>query len=393
LNPKKGEYSNRGVSSCRDLAGGGEMTSELAELSAVISDIYDAAIDARLWEQALGSICAFVGGSSAALLWHDSAAERSEALHLFNVDPYYLRLYFEKYVSLNPMFPAATFVDEGVVIADEDIMPRAELNKTRFYKEWIAPQGTLGALSVNLEKGTLRASMINVRMTVPLRQEMRRRLGLLVPHLQRAVAIGRLFDQKSAEADALTEALDHVEAAVILVGAKGKIIFRNAVAEKMLRDGIVVQETGNALSAVLPTANHSFYEIFHSAEEGDSSTGVRGVAIPLTPKLEEPWFAHVLPLTSGRRKQSANEYGAVAAVFIRRTVPNALSPLEGLAKHYGLSSGEVRVFVAILKTSGIKDTAVTLGLSQATVKTHLQRLFQKTGTKRQSELIKLAAGF
>jgi hypothetical protein len=126
---------------------------EAAELSAVIADIYDAAIDPTLWQQALGSVCAFVGGSSAVLYWHDSATQRSEAVHLYNVDPYYLRLYFDKYLPLNPMFPAATFVDEGVVVADEDIMPRAELNKTRFYKEWIKPQGTLGALSVNLEKG------------------------------------------------------------------------------------------------------------------------------------------------------------------------------------------------------------------------------------------------
>lgn len=210
------------------------MASEAAELSAVIGDIYDAAIDPTLWNQALGNICAFVGGSSAALLWHDSALERSEAVHLYNFDPYYLRLYFEKYLPLNPMFPAASFVDEGVVVADEDIMPRAELNKTRFYKEWIKPQGTLAALSVNLEKGLLRTSMINVRMTAPLKDRMRRRLGLLVPHLQRAVAIGRLFDQSKATEQALTETLDHVEAAVFLVDAKAQIAFTNGAAKKCL---------------------------------------------------------------------------------------------------------------------------------------------------------------
>jgi DNA-binding CsgD family transcriptional regulator len=33
-----------------------------------------------------------------------------------------------------------------------------------------------------------------------------------------------------------------------------------------------------------------------------------------------------------------------------------------------------------------------LGISQATVKTHLHNLFRKTGTRRQSELVKLVAG-
>ena len=368
------------------------MASESAELSAVIGDIYDAAIEPSLWQHALGSICAFVGGSSAALIWHDSAIEQSEAVHLFNVDPHYLQLYYEKYLPLNPMFPAASFVDEGVVAADEDIMPRAELNKTRFYKEWIKPQGTLGALSVNLEKGVTRTSMINVRMTVQLQDDMRRRLGLLVPHLQRAVAIGKLFDQKSATERALTEAFDHVEAAVFLVGAKGRIVFTNDIAKKMLGEGILVKKSRNALSAVLPNANRSLDEAFQSVEESDASVGIRGVAIALTPKSQEPWFAHVLPLTSGLRQQTANEYDAIAAVFIRRTVPNALSPLEVLAKRYGLSAGEVRVFDAVVKVNGVKAIAELLGLSQATVKTQLHKVLQKTGTKRQSGLVKLLAG-
>jgi len=34
-----------------------------------------------------------------------------------------------------------------------------------------------------------------------------------------------------------------------------------------------------------------------------------------------------------------------------------------------------------------------LGLSVPTVKTHLRRLFEKTGTKRQADLIKLVAGY
>jgi DNA-binding CsgD family transcriptional regulator len=79
-------------------------------------------------------------------------------------------------------------------------------------------------------------------------------------------------------------------------------------------------------------------------------------------------------------------------VFIRRSVPNALSPLEELAKHYGLSAGEVRVFDALFKANGAKAISKLLGLSEATVRTHLRRLFEKTRTARQSDLIKLVEG-
>ena len=101
----------------------------------------------------------------------------------------------------------------------------------------------------------------------------------------------------------------------------------------------------------------------------------------------ERWFAHVLPLTSGRRRQTGDNYGAVAAVFIRRTVPNALSPLEEMAKLYKLTASEVRVFDAVIKVNGVRTMADLLGLSQTTVKTHLHNLFLKTGTKRQSDLL------
>jgi DNA-binding CsgD family transcriptional regulator len=272
-------------------------------------------------------------------------------------------------------------------------MPRAELNKTRFYKEWIKPQGTLGALSVNLEKGVARASMINVRLTVPLRDGMRRRLGLLVPHLQRAVAIGKLFDQKRSSEEALAETLDHIEAAVYLVGANAKIIFANRAGEKHLATATLVKKIEEELHATSPGTNRTLRSILASAEKGDHCLSVRGIALPLTNgSSKEPWFAHVLPLTSSRRQQIGVSYSAVAAVFIRKNEPNELSPLDGIAKLYQLRASEVRVLDAVLKVSGVKEIAALLGLSQATVKSHLRQLFLKTKTKRQSDLVKLVAG-
>jgi DNA-binding CsgD family transcriptional regulator len=48
---------------------------------------------------------------------------------------------------------------------------------------------------------------------------------------------------------------------------------------------------------------------------------------------------------------------------------------------------------AIVQIGGVPDVAKMLGISQATVKTHLQRIFDKTGIARQADLVKLVAGF
>jgi DNA-binding CsgD family transcriptional regulator len=46
-----------------------------------------------------------------------------------------------------------------------------------------------------------------------------------------------------------------------------------------------------------------------------------------------------------------------------------------------------------VEIGGVPDVAQILGLSEATVKTHLHHLFDKTGTTRQAELVRLVAGY
>jgi hypothetical protein len=147
---------------------------------------------------------------------------------------------------------------------------------------------------VTLEKGVARASLINVRLTVPLRDQMRRRLGLLAPHLRRAVAIGGLFDQSKATEQALTKTLDHVEAAVFLVAAKAEITFANSAAKTMLAEAVLVKKEGNEMHAVAPGTDRMLRSIFVSAEKGDRSVGVCGVAVLLKDESRARWFAHVL---------------------------------------------------------------------------------------------------
>ena len=58
-----------------------------------------------------------------------------------------------------------------------------------------------------------------------------------------------------------------------------------------------------------------------------------------------------------------------------------------------LTQAEMRVLGALVDAGGITDVASVVGISEATVKTHLQHIFAKTNTKRQAELIKLLAGY
>lgn len=371
------------------------VTSEATALSKLIGDIYDAALDPQLWTHALEGSCSFIGGFSAVLYWHDAATERSAIMHSFNQNPHYLRLYFEKYLPMNPMFPAAIFMEPGVVHTSDDLVPREEFNKTRFYREWCKPQGIVEALAANLERGLTSSALFNIQWGEndgPLDDGVRHRAELVVPHFQRAVAIGRLFDQHKMVEAVLTETLDHVEAGVFLVNPKGNLVFVNAEGEAMLDEGKILRRRNDTLGAVVAEADRALRDIFATTEKGDISVGTGGVAVPLSTSPTDRWFAHVLPLTSGARQKAGSRFDATAAVFVRKASLANPTPLEGLGKLYGLTASEIRVLDAVSKVSGVKAIAEMLGISQATVKTHLHHLFRKSGTRRQSDLVKLAVG-
>jgi DNA-binding CsgD family transcriptional regulator len=69
------------------------------------------------------------------------------------------------------------------------------------------------------------------------------------------------------------------------------------------------------------------------------------------------------------------------------------SPPEAIVNEFKLTPRELRVLFAIVEVGGVPDVAEVLGVSAETVKTHLGRLFEKTRTSRQADLVKLVAAF
>ena len=64
-------------------------------------------------------------------------------------------------------------------------------------------------------------------------------------------------------------------------------------------------------------------------------------------------------------------------------------PGEAFAKLYRLTGGELRVLLVLARGVGAKEAADMLGISEATVRTHVQQMFAKTGTSRQADLLRL----
>ncbi len=369
---------------------------ETQRLSALIGDIYDAALDPALWPAVLRASAGFVVGVASALFMKDSVRKTHNTVFTWGYDPDFTRLYIEKYVRLDPFTTGQFFFDVGEPVCGADLMPYEEHTRTQFYAEWVRPQRWVDAVAVTLEKSATTYSGFSVirgEGNGIVDDEARRRMRLIAPHVRRAVLIGKVIDLHKVEAATLADTLDGLVDAMFLVDANGRIVHANASGHRMLAQGRVVRATAGRLATDDARADRSLHEFFFSAETGDAAVGAKTVSLPLGEHGGERYLAHVLPLTSGARRRAGIAYSALAAVFVHKAALDLPHPMEAIARTFKLTPAEMRVLMLIVEVGGVPDVASMLGVSEPTVKTHLQHVFDKTGAKRQADLVKLIAGY
>jgi DNA-binding CsgD family transcriptional regulator len=217
-------------------------------------------------------------------------------------------------------------------------------------------------------------------------------MQLIVPHLRRALAIGRVIDGKTAEADTFAGALDGLAAGVFFVDAAGHMVHANASGRALLEERSVLRANGGKLVAAEAKSAPALSEILAAAGSG-AALPDRGIAVPLSARDGAHYVAHVLPLGALARRCTGRRPAAAAALLVHKVALEPPSSPEAIARLYGLTPGEMRVLTAIVEVGGVPETAEALGIGEATVKTHLHRLFGKTGATRQADLVKLVAAF
>jgi len=79
----------------------------------------------------------------------------------------------------------------------------------------------------------------------------------------------------------------------------------------------------------------------------------------------------------------------MAAIFVQDPIGMLPFAGEAFAELYGLTRSELRVLIAMVPGLSVKEAAEVLGIGENTAKTHLQHIHSKTGTSKQTELIRL----
>ncbi len=371
-------------------------TTDQEELSVFIGEIYDAAIDASRWRSVLAKAAKFIGGSSAALFSKDAASGAGNIYHEFGTDPHYRQLYFDKYIKLDPATTGHFFAEVEQPISVTDLMPYDEFLESRFYREWVQPQGVVDFLAAVLDKSVTSVAMFGVfrhESDGLVDEEARQRISLIIPHIRRAVLVSRAIDRKTTEAATFADTLDGLSAGMCLIDADGRVVHTNLAGRTILGMNDFLSESGGCITARDRDVERMLQDLLSASRDSDLAIGTEGIDLPLRAQDGTRYVAHVLPLTSGVRRRAGIAYSAVAALFIRKSTIEVPSTPEVIARAYHLTPTELRVLLAIVEVGRVPEVAVALGVAESTVKTHLGHLFEKTGVTRQADLVKIVAGF
>lgn len=367
--------------------------SDRQRLSDLISAVYDAAIESSLWESAIERVAGFVGGAGGGLFCKDVGAVHASI-------PYRVGFQMPLPVALfQQIYPAAEghfLGDLEQPIATTDLMSSGELTASELYRQWAEPQGLVDFLSAVVERSTISAAIFGVfrhQRNGLVDDHARRQMKLIAPHIRRAVLIGRMFEFKAAEVATFVDTLDGLSAGMYLVDADGRLIHANAAGHVLLAESDVLRSLGGRLVAREAQIDRSLREVFAAAGQGDAALGTRGIAVPLSGRDGERYIAHALPLTSGARSRAGVVSTAAAALFVRKASLAVPSASQAIGSAFKLTPTELRVLMAIVEVGGVPEVASAFGIADTTVRTHVTHLFEKTGTSRQADLVKLVAGY
>lgn len=357
----------------------------------LVSLIYESSLQPELWVDALDQLGDGMGSAGGALA--AESVERPTGTHAWssNIDPYYRKLYLDKYIrnSRNnqlykhlPAFPEKVPFTRKMFYTDE------AFSRLEIYHDLFKPQGIFNIASMCLFKDNGHIAFINIPRFAK-REDFTaddlRFLEKLAPHLTQALRVQERLSVCAAERDAL----DRLSYAVLIVDAAGKVRSLNRSAEELVaaRDGLAL----HAARLVGPTPRLTSAlrkQISDAARASGGSLTAPGGAMTLPRRPPKaPLSLLIAPLRHARAELGDVVSGAV--VFVSDPDRDLRSPKDTLMRMYGLTRAEAALALKLLEGDELASAAELLGVQLSTAKTHLQRIFAKTGVNRQAQLIRL----
>lgn len=366
-----------------------------AAFSRLVEQIYDCAIDPARWPVTLDVIRNALGFANAALTLQALPSGRFLMNFVTGVEsPWLERMsaYASDVIDLwgGPAVAQSAPIDRPAVLSRMN--PEAIAAGTNPYiVEWGRPQGLVDTLAIPLSRDGASIGTIGMGRhgsAGPIGETEIALATLLTPHLQRAVAIGRLLEGQVATRNTLAQVIDHLSMPVFILAVDRRILHRNAAAWRLPANDAGVSTRGERLSSPKADVARALESFVRHCHDG---TGPRhhALGLPCHGVDGRTRALHVLPMVGSEVAPLLP--GAVAAVFVATPRAATGASVAMIASLFALTPMEARVFSAVAEGATVAETARGLGTATSTVRSHLLQVFDKTGLRRQSELVRLAS--
>lgn len=237
----------------------------------------------------------------------------------------------------------------------------------RGYNGWFAPQRTP-------RQGHFDKSGLDVFRTI-------------VSHVRRSVDIMLSLRHQATANQDLLDAMDQLTIGILFLDSNCRIILANEAAQKIVREQDGLCAVNGALCAGRHTERKTL-ECAMAEAQKLLSGNARAAQEPLRisrPSGKSPFSITVVPLSRSSRIFEVKQAGMLVCI----ADPEQATVLtHQIAPLYDLTPAEARLAAAMANGETLETYCKSANLKPGTARSTLKRIFDKTGTSRQAELVR-----
>jgi DNA-binding CsgD family transcriptional regulator/PAS domain-containing protein len=350
--------------------------------------MHEGALEPKRWRELLELLGRRMKGAATLLLRSPHVAEAG-VLYSWGGSDEVLAQYAHSY------FPSDPFVNlpEKQVITLHDFVGTEQLERSRFYIEYLVPWDAIYNMGVDLRDGDrlyARLRLTRGRHAGNFTASEKRFVESLVPHFDIAMRTHAALDVTKMERAIYADAMDHLTLATVILDASGHVIHMNALARDILhrQDGITL--ANDTLALTHPADAQRLRDaISRAITVGRAAKpGIVEVLRARRPSGAGHYGMMIRPAAGAVGSEEATVSPAVAVFISVEEGSQSPPPVETIRKLFELTHKEAQLALCLANGRSLQEAAGDLGITLNTARAHLRSTFSKTGIDRQARLVR-----
>jgi DNA-binding CsgD family transcriptional regulator len=357
---------------------------ELTTAQSLTDRLYEAAIVPELWPEALLAFTELAGAEGSVLI----AARGTEFSRWIVSAPEFAGI-VEAHQRYAPNIRTARLIAANYAgfMRDRDVLTQHEIDNEPLYQDLLRPSGYGFGVATAIFAPSGDNIIVHAEFSSSHGEasaEAVACLDQLRPHLARAALLSSRLGLERAHAMADALALLGVPGAVLR--AKGRVFAANPQFESLMPG--LIQDRHDRLKLTDADADLLFQQALAAVSLASCRSMVNSIPVAAAADLP-PMIVHLIPVRGAAHDVFSQATALLVVTPVDRAVVPTAHVLQGL---FDLTPAESRLAGMIAQAQTPREAALGLGITEETARTTLKRIFSKTGTRRQAELVSLLGG-